>query len=82
MQINTTKLFPIGHIFFCEDCPNGISISELTTLDSIVLETRDLQVLNEKLLYKDTLLLSDGANFFTIRENILIHIIHPSFKNL
>ena len=73
MQINTQKLFPVGKI--------KVNLCELTTVDSLKMTTIDTTILKEKLQHKNSNLLSDGDKFYIVREDILVQISHPSFKN-
>lgn len=83
MHLNTHQLFPVGTIKLCLSCEGSaheINISELTTIDSLKMSEIDTAILTEKLHHKDTHLLSDGENYFIIREDILVQISHPSLK--
>ena len=81
-EVKTSQLFPLGKVRFCEGCPQGLPLSEIVTLDSVILSDIDATILYEKLHHKDTDLLSDGTNHYIMRENILVKINHPKIQEL
>lgn len=78
MTINTTQLTPVGQLKLGVE----LSISDIKTLDSIKLHPLDVNILTEKLHHTETQVLTDGQDFYIVREDILVKISHPSLKSI